>query len=259
MNQKEKKINQPNYLVINIQKLNEAAKYGSLPCFIGNVNTKGKIIVKPYTINSAVSNLPVSGLNQLQIQHGFQLLKAKDMYAITERDAKKAGTEIDHPEKGYIGITKKTSKGNYVVEKMYPLSKAKDISKIKKYSKEYIANKENKSNIKLERNEQIQIDCTKVKNFNEYWGKYKTAATAKGVLVCSPESIELARKSLVTNLENMIENADYNRNNSIGKELDKSYQKELREAFPRPVSEQERQEEREKRYEQAYKFDGIDR
>lgn len=249
---------QPNYLIKNIEELQKAAKEGSLPCFMGNMNTKGEIIIKPYTINNAISNLPISGLNQIEIQRGFQIYESKDIFAISEKEAKNAGTEIDNPEKGYIAISKRNLKGKYCIEKLYPLSKVKDVAKVKEYSKKYISNKNNKSNIKLPRNDEFKIDCTKVKDFNDFWGKYKTAAAAKGTLICSPKAIETARNSLYTKLNYIKENADYEKTISIGKELDKSYQKELRLAFPRDVPERERGPEREKRHERNLEIGGID-
>ena len=243
---------------LSIESIQQGTKDGSLPCFLGNINTKGEIVIKPYTINNAISNLPFSGLSQVQIQRRFQMLKKKDLYAITEEEAKKAGTEIIEPNKDDAVIIIKNSKGDYCFQKFYPLSKVKDVSKVKEYSQKYISNKNNKSNIKLPRNDEFKIDCTKVKDFNDFWGKYKTAAAAKGTLICSPKAIETARDSLYTKLNYIKENADYEKTISIGKELDKSYQKELRLAFPRDVPERERGPEREKRHERNLEIGGID-
>lgn len=250
---------QPNYLVKNIQNLNEAARSGKLPCFRGTVDKKNQIIVKPYTINSAISNLPVAELNQLHIQHGFQMMKLKDTQAITRGEALAIGTDINEPEKGYIGLTRLNPKTkNQEVIKYYPVSKVKSQETIKAYSKQFQTNKKNKANIQLAKNEDIKIDCSKVKDFAEFWGKYKTAAVVHGQLICSRESIETAKQSLTRELNNLIETGDYQKNYTYGKELEKSYQKELRQAFPRPVD-RERTNAREKQYEQNYSLGAIDR
>ena len=250
---------QPNYLVKNIQNLSEAARNGKLPCFNGFENEKNQIIIKPYTINSAISNLPVAELNQLHIQHGFQMMKLKDTQAITRGEALAIGTDIDEPDKGYVGLTRlnpKTKKQEVI--KYYPVSKVKSQERIKSYSKQFQTNENNRANIKLSANEDIKIDCTKVRDFTEFWGKYKTAAVVHGQLICSHEAILTAKSSLAKELNSLIENGDYQKNYSFGKELEKSYQKELRQAFPRPV-ERERTNAREKQYEQSYSLGGFDR
>lgn len=250
---------QPNYLVKNIQNLNEAARSGKLPCFSGSVDEKNQIIIKPYTINSAISNLPVAELNQLHIQNGFKMMKSKDTQAITRGEALAIGTDINEPEKGYIGLTRlnpKTHKQEVI--KYYPVSKVKNQNKIKDYNKQFTQNQNNRANIKLSKNEDIKIDCVKVKDFTEFWGKYKTAAVVHGQLICSHESIEVAKSSLAKELNNLIENCDYSKNYSFGKELEKSYQKELRQAFPRPVD-REREQSKERKYEQSYSLGGFDR
>lgn len=255
----EKNKTQPNYLIKNIEGLTVALKTDKLPCFKGKVNDKDQIVITPYTINSAISNKPISGLNQLHLQTSLRLMNSKDTAVITRGQAKALGTDINNPEKNYVGITRinpKTKKQEVV--KFYPVSKVKEIEKVKKYNQTFQKAHKEKNNPNFQRNESIIIECKETKNFAEFWGKYKTAAIVKGELICSKKAVENAKVNLAVKLNTILQTADYDKNYSIGKDLEKSYQKELRQTFPRPVQ-TERSKPRERRYEHSISHDGYDR